>query len=183
LVVIQWQMHGCHKQGIKQYYRMALGPAENGCHDDGVSLDHRDPPYPIRNIWKIMNARRDQYPVLRDGWFVEQLSNSTRHHAFPGSSAMPTELGMWSTLRGEFAPFQNLCTAERGHEPVWLVYHNEDLGVNYTQGCTRDTSPMISSPFSLGTHVKNHLFPYDSWKSSISGTMSPMGHQKIPKVA
>ncbi|KAG8163888.1 hypothetical protein KVR01_005806 [Diaporthe batatas] len=156
-----WQMHGCHSQGSKQYYQMALGPARNGCHDDGVSLDHRDPSHPIRNIVKIMNARRDQYPVLRDGWFMEQLSNRTRHYAFPGSDGMPTELGIWSTLRDAFAPFQNLSGPGGGHEQVLLVYHNEEFQANYEQGCTGRNSSMIMSPFAPGTRLKNLLFPYD----------------------
>ena len=103
------------------YYNMPFTSARAGCHDDSVSLDHRDPSHPIRNVVKIMFKRREQYPTLKDGWFLEQLSNYTRQEVLTGSTGLPTEFGLWSTVRDEFAPFQNLSTSETKNEPVWLI--------------------------------------------------------------
>ena len=153
---IAWQIHGCYQLNSSSYYRMPLAPARTGCYDDEVSLDHRDPSHPIRNVIKIMNKRREQYPTLNDGWFLEQLSNQTRHEIMSGSTGVPTEFGLWSTVRDEFAPFQNLSATQDSNEPLWLVYHNEANHTTYSQGC-------IASPFDHGTKVKNILFPYEEY--------------------
>jgi len=153
---IAWQMHGCYQLNSSVYYHMPLSSARTGCYDDGISLDHRDPSHPIRSILKIMNKRREEYPTLKDGWFLEQLSNQTRHETLPGSSDLPTEFGLWSTVRDEFAPFQNLSASPARNEPSWLIYHNEANHTDYSQGC-------IASPFDYGTEVKNLLFLYDEY--------------------
>jgi len=111
---------------------MPVDPARAGCYDDRVSLDHRDPSHPIRNILKIMNKRREEYPILKDVWFLEQLSNQTRYKALPGSLDSPTEFGLWSTVRDEFEPFQNLSSSHDRNESVWLVYHNEPNDTDYS---------------------------------------------------
>ncbi|KAL6710193.1 Cell wall alpha-1,3-glucan synthase ags1 [Coniothyrium glycines] len=151
---IAWQMHGCYQMSSSAYYQLPLAPTRVGCYDDKISLDHRDPSHPIRNVLKIMNKRREEFPTLKDGWFLEQLSNHTRHEALTGSLGLPTEFGMWSTVRDEFAPFQNLSTSQARNEPVWLLYQNENSRTIYSEGC-------IASPFPHGTEVKNLLYPYD----------------------
>lgn len=57
-----WQLHGCYKLGDTSYVNFPLGPAATGCSDNGVSLDHKDPSHPVRNIVKRMFELRQQYP-------------------------------------------------------------------------------------------------------------------------
>lgn len=51
---LAWQNQGCYRLGSSQYDNFPVGAALNGCADDGVSLDHRDPTHPVRNILKSM---------------------------------------------------------------------------------------------------------------------------------
>ena len=70
-----WQNHGCYELGSTVYYDFPVEAALNGCNDDSVSLDHRDPTHPVRNIIKSMYHMRQTYPILNDGYFLELLSN------------------------------------------------------------------------------------------------------------
>ena len=76
---VAWQMHGCYALGSTQYYQMPWDAARHGCDDPNVSLDHRDPTHPVRNIIKHMYYLRKKYPVLNDGWYLQQLSNQTHN--------------------------------------------------------------------------------------------------------
>jgi alpha-1,3-glucan synthase len=84
-----WQIHGCYGLGSFQYYNFSVDSALHGCHDDSVSLDHRDPAHPIRNITKsIYHARlSNRYSVLNDGYLLQSLSNQSRDIFLPGSSS------------------------------------------------------------------------------------------------
>ncbi len=92
-----WQMHGCYNLGSAQYFEFPLDRGLHGCNDEWNSLDHRDPSSPVRNIIKSMFYMRENYPVLNDGYFLQQLSNRTRFIRLPGSKDTPTEMGIWST--------------------------------------------------------------------------------------
>ena len=76
---LAWQTHGCYSLNpySSQFYKMPIDSAATGCDDDSISLDHRDPSHPMRNIIKRMYQLRTIYPVLNDGAYLEQLSNST----------------------------------------------------------------------------------------------------------
>ena len=76
-----------------QYYDFPIDAASNGCHDDSVSVDHRDPTNPVRNIVKAMYALRENYPVLNDGFGLQTLSDQTHYRYLPGSNGTPTETG------------------------------------------------------------------------------------------
>jgi alpha-1,3-glucan synthase len=153
---LAWQNHGCYKIGSFQFPEMGLEKALSGCTDDGISLDHRDPSNPVRNIIKTMYQMRENYPVLNDGYLLQQLSNQTHFVQLPFSQGIPTEIGLWSTLRGSYAPLQNFSSGQ-GNQPVWLVYQNDNLTVNYNFNCSTPGQALLS-PFPQNTTVKN-LFP------------------------
>lgn len=157
-----WQDHGCYRLGSSQYFDFPVDAALNGCEDDSVSLDHRDPTHPVRNILKSMYHLRRNYPVLNDGYFLQSLSNQTRDIFLPGSNNTPTETGMWSVMRNQFLGVQNLDGAG-GNQSVWLVYHNQQNATMYSFDCKSNATALIS-PFDEGTTVKNLLAPYDEIK-------------------
>ncbi|TPX22463.1 hypothetical protein DIZ76_014335 [Coccidioides immitis] len=154
---IAWQTHGCYSLGSSQYYQWPLGPAIDGCHDDAVSYDHRDPSHPVRNILKAMFQMRENYPTLNDGFYLQQLSNLTRTIIFPGSNGVATEIGMWSVFRGRLDGVQDL---EGENLPVWLVYQNDNQTVEYHFDCENKAKALISV-FGSGATVKNLFYPYD----------------------
>ena len=92
-----WQVHGCYNLGSAQYFEFPLDSALRGCEDEWNSLDHRDPSHPVRNIIKSMYYMRERFPVLNDGYFLQQLSNVTKEVKLPGSNGTVTETGIWST--------------------------------------------------------------------------------------
>jgi alpha-1,3-glucan synthase len=153
---IAWQIHGCYALGSTQYYQMPLDAARNGCKDNTVGFDHRDPSHPIRNIIRHMYHLREQYPVLNDGWYLQQLSNQTRGIQYPGSGNTTTETGIWSVVRSEFAGSQSLAN----NQSVWLVYHNNNETTTYNFNCS-DPNNLMLAAFEKGTIVKNLLYPYD----------------------
>ena len=156
---LAWETHGCYSLGSVQYYQFPVDSGARGCHDDWNSLDHRDPSAPVRNIIKAMYHMREFFPVLNDGYFLQQLSNQTRQIQYPGSDGVPTETGLWSTLRGRFEGIQNFGT---GNQSVWLVYHNDNITKQYTFDCSNETAALIA-PFDAGTTVKNLFFPHDEY--------------------
>jgi alpha-1,3-glucan synthase len=156
-----WHTHGCYKLGSAQYFKFPLEKAAEGCHDISVSYDHRDPSHPIRNIIKSMFQMRENFPVLNDGYFLQQLSNQTEQVQYPGSNHTPTETGMWSTLRSRFPGVQNLDDfGGAGNQSVWLVYSNTNRTVDFQFDCTNNETALIA-PFDTGTTVKNLFFPHD----------------------
>jgi alpha-1,3-glucan synthase len=175
-----WQVHGCYALGSTQYYQMPWDAARHGCTDDGVSLDHRDPSHPVRNIIKHMYHLRQEYPVLNDGWYLQQLSNQTHKIQYPGSGNTTTETGIWSVLRSEFQGAQSLANSGgQGNQTIWLVYHNVNDTTTYTFNCS-DPQTALLSAFSEGMTVKNLFYPHDELelKSSTSnvGYTGPGDH-------
>ncbi|MCJ1398815.1 Cell wall alpha-1,3-glucan synthase ags1 [Xylographa trunciseda] len=184
-----WQTHGCYILGSSSFFNWNTTYVESalyGCHDDSVSLDHRDPASPVRNIIKTMYQMRENYPVLNDGFFLQQLSNMTTDIQLPGSNGTPTETGMWSTVRSQFPGVQDLSGEKQGDQSVWLVYQNGNTTVNYQFDCSNNdpnrTSTALVAPFDAGTTVKNLFYPYDevtleagAHKLGINGSTNPNG--------
>ncbi len=177
-----WQTHGCYHLDSTQYFKMPLDAARRGCEDNTNSYDHRDPSAPVRNILKRMTHLRDLYPVLLDGYFLQQLSNQTVEIVYPGSSGVQTETGMWSVMRSEFAGIQELPSST----PVWLLYSNKNESMTYEFDCSNnDTNLNITAliaPYDSGTTVKNLFYPYDEQtledsprSLGINGSTSPNG--------
>jgi alpha-1,3-glucan synthase len=158
---LAWQLHGCYALGSTQYYQMPWEAARNGCTDDAVSLDHRDPSHPVRNIIKHMYHLREEYPVLNDGFYLQQLSNQTHEIQYPGSGNTTTETGIWSVVRSEFEGAQNLAdSGGKGNQTIWLVYHNDNATTTYTFNCS-DNQKALLAAFSNGMTVKNLFYPHD----------------------
>jgi alpha-1,3-glucan synthase len=159
-----WQTHGCYRLiEATQFFGFPkqIGAAYDGCNDITVGYDHRDPSHPIRNIFKSMFQMRENFPVLNDGYFLQQLSNQTTQVFYPGSNGTPTETGMWSTMRARFPDIQNFDHfGGAGNQSVWLVYQNDNKTVDYKFDCANNESTLIA-PFDAGTRVKNLFFPHD----------------------
>lgn len=155
---LAWQNQGCYGLGSLQYYKFAAESALAGCHDDSVSLDHRDPTHPVRNIIKAMYYLRKRFPTLNDGYYLQSLSKQTHDVIRPGSNGTATETGMWSVLRDQYPGIQNLTSSQQS--AIWLVYQNEDKTVNYSFDCSSSFSALIA-PFDKDTTVKNLLAPFD----------------------
>lgn len=152
-----WQAHGCYTLDSEQYYQWPADSVLKGCKDNSVSLDHRDPTHPVRNIIKSMYSLREAYPVLSDGFNLQSLSKQTHDVSLPGSNGTATETGMWSVVRNQLEAVQQLGS---GNQSVWLVYQNEDHGVSYDFDCSRNETALFA-PFSGGTVVKNLISPYE----------------------
>lgn len=155
-----WQLHGCYRQNSSQYYDWPIEAALNGCTDDSVSLDHRDPTHPVRNIIKAMHFLRDTYPVLNDGFSLQSLSNMTKQIFLPGSNGTATETGVWSVARSQFNGLQEV---DDEHESVWLVYQNENQKKTIPFDCG-DNNTALLAPYPEGTTVKNIFAPYEEHK-------------------
>jgi alpha-1,3-glucan synthase len=155
-----WQSHGCYTLGASQYYNFPIDTGARACQDDSVSLDHRDPSHPIRNIIKSMYALRRNYPVLNDGYFLQSLSNQTHQIVLPGSNGTFTEIGLWSTARDYTNGIQNNEPGAGTNSSVWLVYHNDNKTVNYKFDCASNETALLA-PYPDGTTVKNLLAPYE----------------------
>lgn len=162
-----WQTHGCYALGAAQYYDWPVEAARNGCHDDLVSYDHRDPSAPVRNILKHMFNLRKAYPVLQDGAWIQQLSNQTWQIFLPGSSGVETETGLWSVLRTAAPGIQDFTNRTNGDVNVWALYSNYNESKIYDFNCSDTaTAPFTTAlvaPFDSGTLVKNLLYPYDEF--------------------
>ena len=156
---LAWQTHGCYAVGSEKYNNFPLDAALYGCLDDNISLDHRDPSHPVRNILKRMYELRRIYPALNDGFILERLSNKTYDIYLPGSGGTPTETGVWSILRSR-ASTQDFTGQGQGNQSLWLIYGNENKTVSYTFDCSNSSDALIS-PFDTGTTVKNLFYPYE----------------------
>ncbi|KAJ9655509.1 Cell wall alpha-1,3-glucan synthase ags1 [Coniosporium apollinis] len=152
---VAWQSHGCYRLGAEKYNNFPVDQGLNGCNDDSVSLDHRDPSHPVRNIIKHMYYLRRIFPILNDGYLLQSLSNQTHQIFLPGSNGTATEAGMWSVMRDKNTNVQALAGS-----PVWLIYQNENQTINYTFDCSSNETALIS-PFDEGTTVKNLLAPFE----------------------
>ncbi|KAJ5493285.1 Cell wall alpha-1-3-glucan synthase ags1 [Penicillium diatomitis] len=159
-----WHTHGCFSLQSSQYYKWPLEKALHGCRDNNVTQDHRDPAHPVRNTIKHMYQMRENFPVLNDGWVLDQLSNQTQYIYYPGSNGTGTETGIWSAVRRAWADpkgsnKQDFGSAEN-NSPVWLVYHNANATTTYKFNCN-DKNLALISPFDSGTTVKNLFAPFD----------------------
>ncbi|EXJ62578.1 alpha-1,3-glucan synthase [Cladophialophora yegresii CBS 114405] len=181
-----WQTHGCYHLSSTQFFEMPLNASRRGCEDETVSYDHRDPAHPVRNIIHHMNQLREQYPVLQDGFFLQQLSNQTEEIVYPGSGNVSTETGMWSVMRSGFPGVQDLGETGAGDLPVWLLYSNTNASTTYTFDCNDNATALnttsLISPYDAGTVVKNLFYPYDEHTLSdsvhrlgINGSTNPNG--------
>jgi len=148
-----WEMHGCFTVGNAKYFDFPADASLRGCMDDSINLDHRDPSNAIRNIIKSTYEMRENYPVLNDGFSIQQLSKQTHSVYLPGSNYIPTETGMWSMERA--------ASNTSSDHTVWLVYGNEQVDNNYTFGCHDGTA--LIAPFAAGITVKNLYAPYDKY--------------------
>lgn len=155
-----WQAHGCYTLGSEQFWEWPADSVLHGCKDDSVSLDHRDPTHPVRNIIRSMYSLREQYPVLSDGFNLQSLSKKTHQVFLPGSYGTATETGVWSVVRNQLDFVQQL---DSGNQSVWLVYHNEDHQVSYDFDCSGNDTALFA-PFQGGTTVKNLISPYEEIK-------------------
>lgn len=163
-----WQTHGCYSMNppSTQYYQMPMESARHGCSDNSVSLDHRDPSAPVRNILRHMFDLRANFPVLNDGFFLQQLSKQTTQIYYPGSSGVATETGMWSIMRSEYPGVQDLG----GQDPIWLVFSNLNRTRNYQFECQNNGTGALIAPYDSGTTVKNLFYPFDEHTLEDSGT-------------
>ncbi|KIW19002.1 hypothetical protein PV08_03292 [Exophiala spinifera] len=158
-----WQLHGCYQLSQTGYYDQPFNKSRTGCHDDSVSLDHRDPSSPARNLLKRMYQLRQEYPVLNDGYTLRNLSNLTSEIFLPGSANIPSEFGVWSVYRGRTEGVQDFSgVGDHGNQGVWFVYMNENATKVYDFNCS-DYVKALTSPFAAGTRVKNLFYPYDEY--------------------
>lgn len=157
-----WQIHGCYGLGSAQYDNFPVDSALHGCLDDSVSMDHRDPSHPIRNIIKSMYHARLRYPILGDGYLLQSLSNQSREIWLSPSDNAATEFGIWSVMRYQYPNLQ-IPDTSGSSQPVWLVYQNENHAVKYSFNCSSNDTALIA-PYAQGTIVKNILAPYDEFE-------------------
>lgn len=148
-------LHGCYALGSSSYSGFPLDQALHGCEDENVSRDHRDPSHPMRNIFKAMFSMRSNYNTLSEGWLVQQLSNQTHYETLEGSTT-PTEFGVWSVARAFYPGVQN----RYAKDPVWFVYHNQNLSTKYSFDCSKNDTGFFA-PFDAESTVKNLFYPYD----------------------
>ena len=165
-----WQMHGCYNVGDINLNNAPFNSSLVACQDDSVSLDHRDPSHPAYGLKKQMFELRQKYPVLNDGWTVNELSNQTFNYTLPGSFGVPTTTGLWSVLRGRMEGIQDF-TGEGmfGNQGVWLLYSNYNDSRVYESDCAG--SDAIISPFETSTTVKNLFHPFDEWTLEASNSV------------
>ncbi|KAK0625431.1 alpha-1,3 glucan synthase [Bombardia bombarda] len=159
-----WYLHGCYAGSSTQYFEMPLDSTLDGCKDITNSYDHRDPSHPVRNIFRSLFHLREQFPALKDGLFLSQLSNQTEYIVLPGSKTTGTETGIWSVMRSGVPGIQDFGNTP----PIWLVYHNRNETTPYNFDCSSETASFIS-PFDAGTTVKNLIFPHDTLKLTEKG--------------
>lgn len=159
-----WQIHGCYHMSEELYYEMPFDPARNGCHDDGVSLDHRDPSHPTRNVIKRMYELRRQFPILNDGFNLLTLSTRLHITYLPGSGGLPSPFGIWSVYKGRVEGFQDFSGIGAGNQGVWFLYSNENHTVDYKFDCSSNNqSDTLVSAFPAGSRVKNLFHPYEEY--------------------
>lgn len=165
-----WEVHGCYNLKSVQFYGFNPLHAQDGCKDPKNSLDHRNPAHPVRNIIKSMYQMRENFPVLNDGWYLEQLSNQTHLIQYPGSILndvnTTTETGMWSTLRNRWPGVQGFDQGQ-GNQSIWLVYQNDNVTVDYQFDCSNNDTHLnitaLISPFDEGKTVRNLFYPYEEY--------------------
>ncbi|KAF1817463.1 putative alpha-1,3-glucan synthase [Eremomyces bilateralis CBS 781.70] len=171
---IAWQLHGCYRVGSEKYDNFPFDQCLYGCEDMNVSLDHRDPSHPIRNVIKRMYEIRRQFPTVNDGFMMEQLSTQTHWVYLPGSGGTGTELGMWSSVRRRQPDLQDFTGQGAGNEMVWLLFSNENQLTTFNFDCAtkesnREDNKTLVAPFDAGTTVKNLFYPYEEYTLESGG--------------
>ena len=174
-----WQLHGCYNLGANMYTNMPFNSSGNGCRDDTVSLDHKDPSHPLRNVHKRMFELRRQYPVLNDGFDFKTLSYRTYDIYLPGSDGTPSPHGIWSLYRARTSGVQDLSGAGQGNTPVWFIYHNENTTVDYNFDCqSKNSTEALIAAFPANTTVKNLFYPYETYDLEASTFVFGMSKHK-----
>ena len=159
-----WQLHGCYGLGEEVYVDMPFDKSGRGCHDDKISLDHRDPSHPMRNILKRIFEIRRQYPVLNDGFNLTTLSTQTYDIYLRGSGGLPSPHGIWSVYRGRSEHVQDFDGIGQGNQGAWLVFTNENRSTSFDFNCSSsNTSEALIAPFPVGTTVRNLFYPYEKY--------------------
>jgi alpha-1,3-glucan synthase len=158
-----WQRHGCYALGSDQYYNLNLRSSVIGCRDDWNSLDHFDPTSATRRIMARMLQLRAQYPVIQDGFGLDQYGNWTYYIQRPGSNGTATEMGLWSAARSAI----DTQTLGNTTDHVWLLYTNENSTHTYNFNCATEPT---HSPFQSGTTVQNLFAPYETYELKDSNT-------------
>ncbi|KAH8908249.1 hypothetical protein BR93DRAFT_895934 [Coniochaeta sp. PMI_546] len=167
-----WMLHGCHLTGSTQYIGWPQSnQSRNGCKDETVSYDHRDPSHPVRNIMKAMYKMRENYPALQEGWLLQPMHKQTDSEVLDktGVDKTPTERGVFGVARAFFPSVQGQFATNA----VWLVYHNRGEQREYTFNCNDGDDGFIA-PFTAGTTVRNLFYPYDTIKLDKS-VSTPLG--------
>lgn len=173
-----WRDHGCFSLNSSQYYKWPIQAGREGCHDDTVAYDHRDPSHPVRNILKHMYQLREQFPVLNDGYTLNNLSKSTFPVQYPGSNGTETETGMWSVSREANLEVQDFGSDDL-NSPVWMVYQNDNHTVDYKFDCNSETDALIA-PYPADTVVKNLFYPWDEFTLTAGPTKRTFGNATLP---
>ena len=159
-----WQLHGCYNLSETVYVNMPFNSSAYGCYDDTVSLDHRDPSHPLRNVLKRIFELRRQFPTLNDGYYLQTLSSMIYDIYLPGSQGLPSPHGVWSVYRGRAEGVQDFTGQGQENQGVWFIYQNENHTVNYSFDCqSPNTSQALIAAFPSGTTVKNLFYPYEEY--------------------
>ncbi|KAK3069316.1 hypothetical protein LTR53_012437 [Teratosphaeriaceae sp. CCFEE 6253] len=176
-----WQNHGCYKVGDTNLNEAPFNSSLVACEDDLVSYDHRDSSHPVYGVLKEMYELRTRYPVLNDGWAVQELSKQVFNYTLPGSFGVPTETGLYSVMRGRVQHVQDLGDAGgAGNQAVWLLYTNFNESTTYGADCY--SADAIIAPYEPNVTVKNLFYPFDEWslgsstvQLGIDGSQEPNG--------
>lgn len=163
-----WMRHGCYALGSDQYYNFNLKKPVLGCRDDWNSLDHFDPTSETRRMIRRMLQLRTAYPVLQDGFGLDQYRNWTHEIQRPGSNGSATEMGLWSVARSAI----NTQSLGNVSEQVWMLYTNENQTQSYTWNCKKETA---MTPFASGTTVQNLFAPYETYTLEASTSSAGSG--------
>ncbi|KAL8725521.1 MAG: hypothetical protein Q9166_007307 [cf. Caloplaca sp. 2 TL-2023] len=157
-----WQLHGCYHLGQTVYVDIPFNSSGYGCYDESVSLDHRDPSHPVRNVLKRMYELRRQFPTLNDGYNLITLSNRTYDIYLPGSKGLASPHGIWSVYRGRTEGVQDFTGVGQGNQGVWFIYQNENRTVDYHFDCkSSNRSEALIAAFPTNTVIKNLFYPYE----------------------
>ncbi|EPY53741.1 alpha-1,3-glucan synthase Mok13 [Schizosaccharomyces cryophilus OY26] len=166
-----WKIHGCYTLLSDQYPNMPFTKALNGCTDDWNTLDHFDFAKPELQMLKIYNQIRDHYPAVKDGWKSTKISNWTSYTQLPCSGTIPTEIGVWSIVRGFLEPLQKASDYQKENTwngDLWFLYTNENKSVTLDFPCS--SSKAILSPYREGIVIKNLIYPYEEYNLVESNT-------------
>lgn len=168
-----WQMHGCYKIGDHNLNDWPASNLLHACHDDTVSLDHRDPSHPVYGVIKQMFELRERYPVLNDGFMFQQISAQVDEYKLPGSKGAVTEHGLYSSVRGVEHELQEDLTTGHGNQMVWLLYSNRNFTEHYVSNCIDDSSA-IAAPWEVNTTVRNLFWPFETYDLTETAAVNVM---------